>query len=1550
MTDQTDTFTTVETGRLQEIFLSKPYGTRIVSIKMAATWGSTTYATNITNRYYFKSNADTSSIGRVSILLQDGAPLPTGSIEVNYEYVNITQSSPGNVLAVNTYVATNSGLRYDQISSLNGIQLRDAIDFRPRANISNYSENYFPKYGETTTVEYNHYLPRIDSVSLTSTGTFITSAGTPSLAAAEQNIPANSMKLARISLEPYTFGVDSNSVRIDRVENKRYTMRDIGKLERRVQDLEYYTSLTMLELDTKNMRVVDSNGLDRFQNGFIVDTFDGQGVGNSFSPEWNASVDSNKKELRPFFNQRQVDLLENVNKANKTYQVSGDLITLPFNEVSLISQPKASRRESVNPYALYTYTGVLSLTPWSDTWFSTERRPDIIINDEGQYNAIVSMAEDQGVLGTVWNSWQTVFSSTKSLGERMDTLNKWSSANTTILNDGNNGGTFWRARSTFTADELAAIGIDPALAGNQSALNSSTAGGLRVITIETEATETTAARSGVRSFVVDSVDSRVLEDRVVDTKIVPYIRPRALLVRGFGFRASTRMYNFFDGTNVDRYLQCATRIKYTQITTKHDTFTTTKNCGSNVQNTERLVSYSTGLYITGTVTVTNGSTAVTGSTTSFTTEISAGDTFFIGDDAYIVATVTDNTSLTLANAYTGITAVGTAATVKSTKHSNLEVELAFSHGEVIKEYNASNVATGRTAIVVGQEIVKVGTVSNYYIWVLNERGDKKYSTAAGYYFEGEYTDHLGTKPRVKFVNRTTFDNLTSSETGQVNGIFRIPNNPIDKFRTGTREYHLTDSPSNNIADSKTSGTTYYQANGLIEVKQRTIISTRTAEIVSEVVSDNKTIVNVADRITDDSGWFDPLAQTFLVQNDGGCFITSVDLFFAAVDPTGKIPVRLEIREVINGYPGKVVLPFSRVQKQAGEVNTDAQFATVATNFKFSSPVYLQNGSEYALTVLSDSNAYELWIAQTLENEVTGSKTVINSQPYNGVLFKSQNASTWTADQTQDMMFKIYRADFTATSTDIEFVPPANKAKPLGFNPFNFIENGTQFRVNHRDHGFRPLDTVTYTNRQITTFVNGIPAAYLFNTPLTVSKIETDMYMVEMSNILPRSTTSLASAFGPKTFTNFANYVQSKFATFRANSTVIRFTRYDLANDIIYDNAYMEGTITSTSLTGITMNVTSIGSDTGLFNSWILSSISTGQVGGSYISATENYEFQTVMMAGNTNVLPETAINFTLKTLTREEDPEYNDIQLKENIDLFQERVLPSAQNYQQSNLPMLVTAKLTTTNTSLSPVIDLSGVALTLVNNKIDNPTASANDPTLDYILIAASIELEAPEDEGVATLVVGDGDTRTVVVNSGANLALYNDLNRLRIGNVCRFIYSDVTGGYYQAVSNKYFDAAGNIYLEFEPEIDPNTGNLSEALVETTTNTVTINWLSHYISEIAPFGGTVTSKYVTKKINFARPSDMMQVMFAAIIPSGTDVDVYYKTGLNSEGYFENTGYRKLAPFSGYSKNDNEFKDITFRAEDLAPYDTIVVKLVMRSNDKSKVPRIKDLRVISCAA
>ena len=1124
----------------------------------------------------------------------------------------------------------------------------------------------------------------------------------------------------------------------------------------------------------------------------------------------------------------------------------------------MISQLKASKSENLNPYALYSWKGIVDVNPWSDTWFSTSYRPDIIVNDEGQYNALVAKATADGILGTVWNAWQTVFSSTKTLAQRKENLGAWSTADTVILNAANNGGTFWRQRSDFTVEELDLIGNTNRDIWSEQSWS---VAGSRVITIDTDAVETQSSRVGTRTFITDKIDSRIADDRVVDTNVVPYIRPRAILFTGFGFKPTTVMNSFFDNTLVNDYITSAIRLRVIPVTGYTSTFDTVRNAGSAVSDAERTVYYSDGAKVNGTVTLTNGSPIIVGLATAFIQEIVVGDIINTGTDVkYTVTTITDNYNLTVTPAYSGVTASGVSIKTIGTRNTTQDIEVAFNHGEVIKEYSSTGVPTGNTAIVVGQEI----SGSNYYIYVMNIKGNGQFlspTASATSYLEGEYLVS-GVKPRVKFVERKDFTNLTSTDTGLLLGVFRIPSNPQVKFRTGTRELRFSDdistAPSIRSARESTTGGAFYEANGLIEIKQRTIISTRTANLVSEQTSDNNTIVTENDRISRDTGWFDPVAQTFMVQQEGGAFITSVDLFFASTDP--KIPVRIEIREVVNGYPGSVVLPFSRVEKKGINVLTSTN-ATVATTFKFSSPVFLQNACEYALVALSDSNNFRIHISETDTIDYDGNR--ISSQPYNGVLFKSQNASAWTADQTQDMKFTIRRAAFVQTPVTIELIPPSLDYANLGFNPFNFVTGSKKCRVAHKNHGMVVGEIVQFKTRQIISSINGISAANIFDVNLAIISAELDAYVVE---------------FG--------------------------------------------GSVNSTA---------------------------TGAVGGGYITATENYEFATAMLEVAEIVPPGTSISYSSNVINHSDVASSYNIIPKENITFDEVKVYPSSVNYSSASFPtgLSITATLNPSSAvdSVSPVIDLNRVAMTMVSNKVDNPDLSINDADLDYFVIATAIEIGSAKPLQLIDST-GDGILDTIVVNSISQPTLFNNMNNnLNAGDVLRFTYTVITDATRNMIIvDKIQDSSGNLYFTLE------AFNGTDVLAETTSNRVSIWWLSHFRSEYASTGGSAHSRYVTKKINFSRPSDMMKIMFSAIIPSAADVEIYYKTGLSVSSDFIASRYYKAIPDTGYVKSETAFTDVSVNVENLQPFDSVIIKLVMKSINKSKVPRIKNFRVISCAA
>ena len=153
---------------------------------------------------------------------------------------------------------------------------------------------------------FSYYLGRIDRIFLTKEGAFQVKYGEPSERPVKPESVDNAIEIATVTLPPYLYS--TASVGLSFLENKRYRMADIRRLENRIRNLEYYTTLSLLETNTANLFVPDSDGLNRFKSGFFVDNF------GSFRPqEENAeiknSIDRKNKELRAKHHTTAVDLI-----------------------------------------------------------------------------------------------------------------------------------------------------------------------------------------------------------------------------------------------------------------------------------------------------------------------------------------------------------------------------------------------------------------------------------------------------------------------------------------------------------------------------------------------------------------------------------------------------------------------------------------------------------------------------------------------------------------------------------------------------------------------------------------------------------------------------------------------------------------------------------------------------------------------------------------------------------------------------------------------------------------------------------------------------------------------------------------------------------------------------------------------------------------------------------------------------------------------------------------------------------------------------------------
>ena len=141
---------------------------------------------------------------------------------------------------------------------------------------------------------------------------------------------------------------------------------------------------------------------------------------------------------------------------------------------------------------------------------------------------------------------------------------------------------------------------------------------------------------------------------------------------------------------------------------------------------------------------------------------------------------------------------------------------------------------------------------------------------------------------------------------QISGLEANP-----KFKTGELEFTITSSSENKTSPLlRTAGTVVYLSKGILETEQETIIATRNATVVQRSVTETTSRLDTSSRVirtqqanrggeVEGGGANDPLAQTFIIDEDGGCFITSIDLYVETKDTV--LPMWVEVRNVVNGY-------------------------------------------------------------------------------------------------------------------------------------------------------------------------------------------------------------------------------------------------------------------------------------------------------------------------------------------------------------------------------------------------------------------------------------------------------------------------------------------------------------------------------------------------------------------------------------------------------------------------------------------------------------------------
>ena len=365
---------------------------------------------DVTDRFTWDGGQNDLTYEFGSVTLKPGQTLPAGgTFVITYDYYLHTgtgyfcvDSYPEDRKDIPSYTFKSTGVTID---------LANAVDFRVVG-----STGVIPVPNVPISSDYTFYLSRIDVVVLYSSGDFGIVRGTPSQNPVTPKVPEDAMALYFLNIPPYTKnGTDTQTVYKD---NKRYTMADIGVLDKRITRLEYYTALSLLEMDTKNTPIYDEAGLERFKNGILVDSFTGHGVGNVYSADYKCAIDEENNYCRPPFVMDNTSLTVFSKTALQSNDNSkdriGEIITLPYTEESFVFNNIATRFESVTPFLIAKTLGTMYLNPPSDDWMDTTSAPALAVNLSGDADNWEAMGSDSYT--TVWGAWQTVWTGTTTRG------------------------------------------------------------------------------------------------------------------------------------------------------------------------------------------------------------------------------------------------------------------------------------------------------------------------------------------------------------------------------------------------------------------------------------------------------------------------------------------------------------------------------------------------------------------------------------------------------------------------------------------------------------------------------------------------------------------------------------------------------------------------------------------------------------------------------------------------------------------------------------------------------------------------------------------------------------------------------------------------------------------------------------------------------------------------------------------------------------------------------------------------------------------------------
>ena len=525
---------------------------------------------DIQNDFEFDPGQELDYVDFSAIIRKQGTEAPTRRITVIYNNYVIDAADPGDFVTVNSY---DSKLYKDSLPSVAGTYASDIIDLRPRVTTTVASRSpgeFFARQFESGTsstshiiakdksfnISYDYYQGRIDKLFLSKEGIFSMIQGSPADYPKLPNTIDNALEVATIEMPPYVFNTDD--VKLTLAKHKRFRMKDIATIENRVKNIEYYTALSLLEVETTNMSLRDpQTNLDRFKSGFFVDNFKSVTSGDVTNKQFKASIDSTEGRLRPQHYTTSIDLLlgseaivgaATSSNPSADYRFAsdlgdsnvrrvGDVVCLNYDDFVFLENKFATRIVNVNPFAVVNWIGQVELNPATDTWIET-RRTTATYDIEGSFNSMMGMTgadSNTGLSPIDWGGWETTWTGKSST---LGPVTKRETSSRVLSKTVQHHGEF----------------VGPRRGGIPITTTTNILQRRAEFRTETTINKSNQSREGIQFRVGERFDTTSLGDKVVNTEVVATMRSRNIEFVCRRLKPNTRLYPFFDNIDMARFV------------------------------------------------------------------------------------------------------------------------------------------------------------------------------------------------------------------------------------------------------------------------------------------------------------------------------------------------------------------------------------------------------------------------------------------------------------------------------------------------------------------------------------------------------------------------------------------------------------------------------------------------------------------------------------------------------------------------------------------------------------------------------------------------------------------------------------------------------------------------------------------------------------------------------------------------------------------------------------------------------------------------------------